>query len=156
MCNRPFLDRLAACAVTCGYRPGSPYHSMCLHYKAVSRITLMHVQLLKWTAGWESLQCVHCINPRHSSALLQLLVKQWERQTPCSVVTVIKIDFRNRIQMLLECPWDALLAWWGGTFPCFDHKKVFLFQTQPTGFFIFCWENIAWGAKAYHRLSESV
>lgn len=37
----------------------------------------------------------------------------------------------------------ALFAWWEGTFPCFDHKEVFLFQTETTGFFIFCGEHIA-------------
>lgn len=37
----------------------------------------------------------------------------------------------------------ALFAWWEGTFPCFDHKEVFLFQTETTGFFIFYGEHIA-------------
>lgn len=66
-----------------------------------------------------------------------------EGWTPCSVVSIIKTDFRSRIQMLLDdAPEIALFVWWKGIFPCFDHKEVFLFQAESTGFFIFCGENI--------------
>lgn len=67
-----------------------------------------------------------------------------EGWTSCSVVSVIKTDFRNRIQTLLDDALEiALFAWWEGTVPCFNHKEVVLFQTEATGFFIFCGENIA-------------
>jgi len=67
-----------------------------------------------------------------------------EGWTPCSVASVIKTGFRSRIQMLLDNALEiALFSWWEGTFPGFDHKEVYLFQTESTGFFIFCGKNTA-------------
>lgn len=108
---------------------------MCLRYKAVSRITLMCAHL------WNRLQAeraysVYTVSTpgfpgAHVFFFCSFLLssKGW---TSCSVVSVIKTDFRNRIQMLLE---DALemhcLLGGEAPFVVLIIGKYFCFRQKP-------------------------
>lgn len=80
-----------------------------------------------------------------------------EGWTPCSVVSVIKTDFRNRLQMLLDDALEIMLfAWWEGIFPWYVHKKVFFFNKNPHVASSSVEKIQSEVQHAYHRLSKNV